>query len=157
MSSYKHTQVGYLVIVVTSLILALFAWTYFTARAEAPTVDSGTNLLVTAIMVLILFLLVSFTTLTITIDEKYLHLKFGFGIFKKSFALNEITSTRQVRNHWYYGWGIRVWFWPRMRIYNVSGLEAVEIVMKNGRIYRLGTDTPTELEAAIKQAQQAFK
>jgi len=39
-----------------------------------------------------------------------------------------------------------------MWIYNVSGWSAVEIIMKNGKIYRIGTDTPSELEAAIKQS-----
>jgi hypothetical protein len=152
MTSYKHTQIGYLMIIVTLAVLALFAWAQITARAEPPSVDSGTNLLVTAVMVLILFILASFTALTTSIDEKYLRIKFGYGIFKKKFLLSEIVSTKQTKNHWYCGWGIRFWFWPRMWIYNVSGFDAVEIVMRNGKIYRVGTDTPSELEKAIKQA-----
>ena len=39
-----------------------------------------------------------------------------------------------------------------MWIYNVSGFDAVEIIMRNGKIYRIGTNTPGKLEAAIKQA-----
>ena len=152
MTSYKHTQIGYLMIIVTLAVLALFAWAQITARAEPPSVDSGTNLLVTAVMVLILFILASFTALTTSIDEKYLRIKFGYGIFKKKFLLSEIVSTKQAKNHWYYGWGIRFWFWPRMCIYNVSGFDAVEIVMKNGKIYRIGTNIPSELETAIKQS-----
>ncbi|MDP2709384.1 MAG: hypothetical protein Q8O93_05095 [bacterium] len=152
MTSYKHTQIGYLMIIVTLAVLALFAWAQITARAEPPSVDSGTNLLVTAVMVLILFILASFTALTTSIDEKYLQIKFGYGIFRKKFLLSEIASAKQVKNHWYFGWGIRFWFWPRMWIYNVSGFEAVEIVMRNGKIYRIGTDVPSELETVIKQA-----
>ena len=139
-------------IIVTLAVLALFAWIQITARAEPPSVDSGTNLLVTAVMVLILFILVSFTALTTSIDGKYLQIKFGYGIFRKKFLLGEIVSTKQVKNHWYYGWGIRFWFWPKMWIYNVSGFDAVEIVMRNGKIYRVGTDTPSELETVIKQS-----
>jgi len=30
-------------------------------------------------------------------------------------------------------------------MYNVSGLDAVEIYMKNGKIYRIGTDEPETL------------
>jgi hypothetical protein len=37
-------------------------------------------------------------------------------------------------------------------IFNVSGLDAVEIKMKNGKIYRIGTDEPKQLERAILQA-----
>ncbi len=151
MISYKHTQIGYLMIVVTLVVLVLFAWAYITARAEPSSVDSGTNLLVTAIMALVLFILASFATLTVSIDEKYLKIKFGYGIFRKKFPLSEIVSVTSAKNHWYYGWGIRFRLWPKMWIYNVSGFDAVEIIMKNGRIYRIGTDAPNELESAIKQ------
>jgi len=101
-------------------------------------------------MVLILFILASFITLTASIDENYLRIKFGYGIFRKRFAISEIASAERVKNHWYYGWGIHLWFWPYMWIYNVSGFDAVELVMKNGKVYRIGTNVPEELEAAIK-------
>ena len=150
MTSYKHTQIGYIMLVVTLVVLVLFAWAQITARAEPPSVDSGTNFAVSAIMVLILFILTSFATLTVSIDEKYLRIKFGYGIFRKRFEVSEITSVKQVKNHWYYGWGIRLWLWPKMWIYNVSGFDAVELVMKNGKVYRIGTNVPGELEATIK-------
>ena len=152
MTSYKQTQIGYLMLVITLTVLALFALAYITARAEPPSYYSGTNFLITAIMVLILFILASFTTLTTSIDKNCLQIKFGYGIFRKKFLLSEIVSTKQVKNHWYYGWGIRLWLWPKMWIYNVSGFDAVEIIMRNGRIYRMGTDVPSELETTIKRA-----
>jgi hypothetical protein len=152
MTSYKHTQIGYLMLVITLTVLVFFAWVYITARAEPPSVDSGTNFAISAIMVLILFILASFTTLTTSIDKNCLRIKFGYGIFRKKFLFREIVSTKQVKNHWYYGWGIRFWLWPKMWIYNVSGFDAVEIIMKNRKVYRMGTDTPSELETAIKQA-----
>lgn len=152
MTSYKHTQIGYLMIVVTLAVLALFAWAQITVRAELPAVDSGANFFITAIMVLVLLALSSVTTLTTSIDEKHLRVKFGYGIFRKNFLLSEIASVKQAKNRWYYGWGIRFWFWPRMCIFNVSGFDAVEIITKNGKIYRIGTDVPGELETAIKRA-----
>ena len=152
MTSYKHTQIGYLMLVVMLAVLALFTWVYTMALVETPSVDSGPNFLVTVVMVLILFILASFTALTVSIDENYLRIKFGYGIFAKKFVLNQIASVQAVKNHWYYGGGMRVWFWPYMWIYNVSGFEAVEIIMKNGKVYRLGTDVPEELKTAIKQA-----
>jgi len=151
MTSYKHTQIGYLMLLTTLAVLGLFTWAQITARTEPLSVDSGTNFLVTFIMALVLFILVSFTTLTTSIDEKYLQIKFGYGIFRKKFLLSEIASTKQVKNHWYYGWGVKVWFWPYMWIYNISGFDADEIIMRNGKIYRIGTDTSSELETAIKQ------
>ncbi len=138
-------------LVVTLVVLTLFAWVYSTASAEPPSVDSGPNFAITAIMALILVILASFATLTVSIDENHLRIKFGFGIFMKKFPLKEIASVHAVRNHWYYGWGVKVWFWPYMWIYSVSGFDAVELTMKNGKIYRIGTDEQEKLEAAIKQ------
>ena len=151
MTTYKHTQIGYLMLVVTLAVLVFFAWLQMTARAEPPSVNSGPNFAVTAIMILILFILTSFTTLTTSIDKNCFRIKFGYGIFARTFPLNQVASVRSVKNHWYYGWGVRVWFWPYMWVYNVSGFDAVEIIMRNGKMYRVGTDTPRELEFAIKQ------
>ena len=151
MTPYKHTQIGYLMLVATLAVLVIFVWSYITARAEPVSYYSGTNFAITFIMVLIVFTLASFTTLTVAINEKYLRIKFGYGIFKKKFLLEEITSARSVKNHWYYGWGIRLWLWPKMWIYNVSGLYTVEITMRNGKIYRIGTDVSRELEVEVNK------
>src|SRR3989344_5676854 len=96
-------------LVVTLVVLVLFAWVYITARAEPPSYDSGTNFLVTAIMALILLILASFSTLTVTLDDNYLRIKFGYGIFQKKFPRKEIASAKIVKNHWYNGWGIKPW------------------------------------------------
>ncbi len=150
MEHYKHTQIGYLMIFITLVVLVFFAWLQITARAEPPSVDSGTNFAITAIMAFILIILASFSSLAVMIDEQSLKIRFGWGIFRKKFSLTEIATVRKVKNHWYYGWGIRLWFWPKMWIYNVSGFDAVELAMKNGKIYRIGTDEPEKLEAVIK-------
>lgn len=106
----------------------------------------------TLLMVVILFVLASFSALTVAIDEAFVKIRFGLGIFRKKFALTEIANVKRVKNRWYYGWGVKVWFFPYMWIYNVSGFDAVELTMKNGKIYRIGTDVPEELETAIRQS-----
>jgi hypothetical protein len=136
-------------IVTMLVVLVLFAWAYTTDRAESPSYYSGTNFAVTAIMTLIILVLASFVSLQVIIDEKYLRIKFGYGIYKKRFSLDDVASAKTAKNHWYYGWGIRVWFWPKMWIYNVSGFDAVEIKLKNSKTYRIGTDEPKKLEQAI--------
>ncbi len=146
---YKHTQIGYLMLVVTLAVLGLFVWAQRMASAELPSADSGTNLLVTAVMVLILCVLASFASLQVVVDEKHLRIKFGYGLYQKQFLLSDVVSAKTVKNHWYYGWGIRGWLWPKMCIYNVSGFDAVEIKLKNGKTYRIGTDEPKKLEHAI--------
>lgn len=148
---YKHTQIAYLMIILMLIVLVFFAWVNITARAETPSYDSGTNFAVTSIMVLILFVLASFVSLQVRIDEKYLRLKFGYGLYGKKFLLKDIVSAKAVKNPWYYGWGIHMWFWPKMWIYNVSGFDAIEIKMKNGKIYRIGTDEPKKLAEALSE------
>lgn len=152
MTSYKHTQVGYLVIAVTIAVAMLFAWTQIAARMEPPSYDSGTNFAVTALMAIALFVLMSFSTLTIAVGKQFLSVRFGWGVFRKTFAVNEITLVSRVKNRWYCGWGIRVWLWPKTWLFNVSGFDAVEITMKDGAIYRIGTDEPEKLETTIKEA-----
>ncbi|PIR46994.1 MAG: hypothetical protein COV07_01275 [Candidatus Vogelbacteria bacterium CG10_big_fil_rev_8_21_14_0_10_45_14] len=152
MPTYKHTQIGYLMIFITLVVLVLFAWIQITARAEPPSYDSGANFAMTAMMALILFTLTSFWTLTVSTDEQFLKIRFGWGIFRKKFSLADIANVGRVKNHWYYGLGIKLWLWPKMWIYAVSGFDAVELRMKNGKIYRIGTDEPKKLEDAVKQA-----
>ncbi len=146
---YKHTQIGYLMLVVTLIVLTFFTWMYITASTEPESLNSGTNFAITAIMTLILFVIASFVSLQVIVDEEYLRIKFGYGIYQKKISLNDIVSAKIVKNHWYYGWGIRLWLWPKMWIYNISGFDAVEIKLKNGKIYRIGTDEPKKLEQTI--------
>lgn len=154
-NTYKHTQIGYLMLAITLTVLVLFVRMYMAALAEPPSVDSGPNLAITAIMTLIVFTLASFSMLTVAIDGQFLNIRFGWGIFRKKFPLTEIATVKRVRNHWYYGWGVKVWFWPYMWIYTVSGFDAVEITMRDGKVYRIGTNTPDELEAAIQGHSRA--
>ncbi|MBT4192018.1 MAG: hypothetical protein HOE11_01805 [Candidatus Diapherotrites archaeon] len=139
---YDHTQTGYLIIIALILVALLFGFIF-------TQIEFHYALLV--LMIAILLLLTSFLTLNVTVNKNYLRIKFGYGIFSKSFKIKEITSVKAVRNKWYYGWGIRFWWKPRMIIYNVSGYDAVEIKLKNKRIYRIGTDEPKQLEQAIKK------
>ncbi len=75
---YKHTQIGYLMIIVTLGILILFVWNYITASMEPESINSGTNFAMTALMTLIILILASFISLQVSIDKKYLRIKFGY-------------------------------------------------------------------------------
>jgi hypothetical protein len=92
--------------------------------------------------------LLLFFRLTVTVDEHYLRAVFGIGIVGKRILLTDIAEIRTVTNPWWYGWGIRKipggWLW------NITGLEAVELKLKNGRMFRIGTDEPETLENILK-------
>jgi len=140
---YKHTQIGYLMIV-AFVVIGVFLGNMW--------VQNGFHSLFFAVIAIILFILAAFTYLNVMIDGTHLGIQFGYGLYTKRFLLSNIVSARVVKNHWYYGWGIRVWFWPYMWIYNISGFDAVEIKLNNGKIYRIGTDDPDKLAYAIQQA-----
>jgi hypothetical protein len=62
--------------------------------------------------------------------------------------LPKIENIRIVPNKWWNGFGVRIG--PALRIYNVSGLAAVELRLKNGDIYRIGTDDINGLSVVLK-------
>jgi hypothetical protein len=139
---YKHTQIGYLMIFVFLALALYFGFILTVIGLYSPFV---------VILSLVLFLVASFVSLKVMIDGTHLRIKFGYGIFSKRFVLRDIISAKTVKNHWYYGWGIRYWPWSHMWIFNISGFDAVEIKMKNGKTYRIGTDEPEKLEHSIMQ------
>ena len=91
-----------------------------------------------------------FHQLTVTVSKDFIRLRFGIGVINKKFAVADVESAAIVRNKWWHGWGIRIT--PHGWLYNVSGYDAVEIHLKNGRKARIGTDAPKRLLAAIEAA-----
>ena len=91
-----------------------------------------------------------FGSMTVEVDEKELRHWFGPGIWRKSYSLNEVESVERVLNKWWYGWGIR--YTPHGWLYNVSGLDAIELKPCSGKKIRIGTDQPVELLEAIQES-----
>jgi hypothetical protein len=111
---------------------------------------AGPSLLVLSVAGVLLVAMLLFATLTVVVREGAVEILFGLGVVRKHVPLDEFVSVRIVRNKWYYGWGIRLI--PRGWLYNVSGLDAVELLRKHGRVLRIGTDEPAKLERAIRDA-----
>ncbi|MDZ7265157.1 MAG: hypothetical protein ONB16_11260 [candidate division KSB1 bacterium] len=139
LNHYHHTQVGFFTIIALAV-----AWV-FSALLMA---NLGLYWPVLVAMIIFSICLVLFATLTVDIKERVLEIRFGPGIIRKTFSLKEIEFCQVVKNPWYYGWGIRRT--PHGWLYNISGLHAVEITLKNGKKYRIGTDEPNALAQAIQ-------
>jgi hypothetical protein len=133
---YRHTQPGWvsLVISVAAIAVVLVAGG---ARREAHIAAA-----VVAAIALV------FSALTVIGDEQGITLRFGPGIVLRRFRWDDIASCRRVRNPALAGWGIR--YLGNGWLYNVSGFDAVELGMKSGRRYRIGTDDPDGLERFIR-------
>ena len=141
MERYRHTQVAYLIITIMAAAMVLIGIVL---------ANAGLNWIAIGVLIVIAAALVLFSSLTVIINENDLEVRFGPGLFRQRFRLQDIESCQVVKNHWYYGWGIRLT--PHGWLYNVSGFHAVEIKFRTGKKFRIGTDVPQELEVAIRQA-----
>lgn len=90
----------------------------------------------------------SFRELTVEVDDASVRISFGAGWIKKEIKLGDISSAEAVRNSWMYGLGVQ--YIGNGWLYNVSGLDAVELKLKSGKRARIGTDEPQVLETEIK-------
>jgi hypothetical protein len=135
---YRHTQFGW--VIIGSIAAALVLVVPLVAVPGAP----GGVVLLAAFLVLAGL---AFSTLTVEVDAAEIRIRFTGGLVRKRVALAELRSHRVVRNPWIYGWGIHKipggWIW------NVSGLDAVELLLADGRVLRVGTDEPSQLSSAI--------
>ena len=138
MAPYRHTQFGWITfaivsaadaIAVVAVVLAEVAWV---------------SLIILAFTAVIFVL---FGWLNVAVEADRVRLWFGAGLVRRSWLFADIVRAEAVRNPWYTGWGIR--FLPGRTVYSVSGFEAVEIELQSGKHYRIGTDEPEALVAAL--------
>ncbi|MGD8377078.1 MAG: hypothetical protein PVF68_13165 [Acidobacteriota bacterium] len=141
---YRHRQPGFVVtwtvgpMVLLAAGLAIYLGLQDPVQAVIPAL----------VALLFLALLVAFGGLTVEVGPERVRLWFGPGWVHKQFPVARIEGARCVRNRWWYGWGIRLT--PHGWLFNVAGLDAVEIRMGDGRTYRIGTDEPDTLRSAIE-------
>ncbi len=136
---YRHTQIGW------AIIIAVIA----AAAVAVPAIQAiSAGPMPAAFLAVLLSLMALFATLTVVVDDTHLGFRFTLGLIGKRIALADIRHYRAVRNPWYYGWGIHLY--PGGVLYNVSGLQAVEILLKGGRRLRIGTDEPDAVVRAIE-------
>ncbi len=134
---YQHTQLGKVTLAVT-VGVSLFV---VGLMLEFPFWPGPFVILAMAILALL------FHSLTVEVDQENLTLRFGIGLIRKKIPLRTVESVRQARHRWYFGYGIRLT--PQGWIWIVSGLDAVELSLSNGKRFRVGTDEPGELMEAL--------
>lgn len=141
MPSYRHRQSSLLIPTVT--LLAVLAVVAAALTGQRPAMFAPL-VLVAVIFVVLTF---GFSSLTVEVGDDEFVWFFGPGLWRKRIARRDIASVAAVRNPWWYGFGIHRT--PRGWLYNVGGLDAVEIVLSTGRTLRIGTNEPDALVAAL--------
>ena len=145
MTRYKHTQIGHTIIWGVLAMAAFAAITgIFSQRGLGAALIAEVILLICAVF---------FSKLTVQIENGSLQWSFGIGLIQKQVLIFEIAACEAIQIPWWYGWGIHLT--PYGWLYNVSGLHAVAITLRNGRKFALGTDDPQGLADAIERSSHA--
>jgi len=103
-----------------------------------------------AVVSLLVLSAVLFASMTVEISDGELRFHFGPGFWRKRYPLAEIVAAEVTKSSWWEGWGIRIT--PRGMLYNVSGTDAVEIKLRSGHSFRIGTNDAEKLAEALRNA-----
>lgn len=141
MQLYQHTQIGYLIIGLVGIGIAVFLALMLTGAVSA---------LVAGVCFALIVALFLFATLTVEVSDEKFSFRFGIGLIGKSVPIADIDHCAISSFSWYYGWGIR--YTPRGWLYCVSGLTAVTLELKNGKAIQVGTDDAEGLASAVTNA-----
>lgn len=147
---YKHAQIGKTFIIMLAVLEGLISGVlYYVHLTEG--ID---NLLTVffSIEAVFVFMILLFFQFVVTVEDGFLKISFGVGLIQKKWKLDEIVRVTAVRNKWWYGLGIHLT--PVGWLYNLEGLDAVEIEKKDGRVFRIGTDEPQALIRVIEQSKK---
>ena len=142
---YRYTQTALQSVVLTvGLVAALMVVLMPDLEEDGLLIPIGIVVVLTAMITLL------FSRLTTTVKDGLIIVAFGVGWPRHTEKTSEVVAVRTVRNKWIYGWGIR-----RLSngwMYNVWGLDAVEMYLSSGKTFRIGTDDPEGLLAALTLA-----
>ncbi|MBK7643278.1 MAG: hypothetical protein IPJ19_09535 [Planctomycetes bacterium] len=141
---YSHVQRGTVIVLALGMSFLLCG----VLAIAIPTLEA--RLALAVVSPLLLAALVAFGSLSTQVGARELGVHFGPGWIRRTIPLREIEQAEPVRNSWLMGWGIhyigRGWLW------NVSGFDAVELRLRGGRRFRIGTDDPQGLVDALERA-----
>lgn len=140
---YQHTQYGYTGILTTAFMVAVGWFSLPETFSEEPWI----GLLMIAFMVAISGVTFWFSRLVVEVADEKIAATFGLGKPHRVIPISDVVGAHRVRNQWYQGWGVRKvsngW------MYNVWGLDAVEIGIASDAVFRIGTNDADNLHAAI--------
>ncbi len=137
--TYRHTQIG----LALRVACMLGAVPMILAGALV-----GKALLLAPLALLFAALGWCFGALTVEVTRAELVWHFGGGLWRNSVARTDIVSATAETNPWWYGWGIHRT--PHGWLYNVAGLRAVEVSLRDGTSFRIGSDEPERLARMLQ-------
>lgn len=89
--------------------------------------------------------------LTVRVTDRAVAWWFGFPVIGRRVALGDIASAVAIKTNLFEGWGIHLtwhgWLW------NVSGFNAVQITLRSGTRFAVGTAEPQAVIDAVARAR----
>ena len=125
---YKHTQIAWAIIIPADVGALVFLYLAF-AR------DTAFAALGFFILAMMTYL---FYALTVIGTDETIQIRFGIGLIRKTFRLEDIRTVEPFRTSFWHGWGIH--YTPHGTVFNVSGYDAVRLTMVDRKRYIIGTD-----------------
>ena len=141
---YRHTQPAWIILALMIPALGMLIAIYLNGAF-----GDAEKVIIQLTIVLLFGAAVFFSSLTVKVTEKEIIWYFGPGIWKYRLGLDQVKEVKKGRSHPLEGIGIRWNPWKGM-LYSVSGLDNVEILRRNGKLTRIGTDEPDKLVKAIQ-------
>jgi hypothetical protein len=142
---YEHRQIGWITAIgiLGSIVLvcSLLAWS----------AQSLSEISAAIVVVVLLGALVTFSSLTVRVSDRALAWWFGIPAIGRRVALGDIESVVAIKTSIFEGWGIHLtwhgWVW------NVSGFNAVQITLRSGTRFAVGTPEPQAVIDAVARAR----
>lgn len=138
---YQHTQFSYLPFILIGPFV-IFTGVLVISTHFLP--------IAWILFLFLILVLVSMMNMTVTVDRQKVSFAFGLGFPRKTTRLENILNLRIVENSLLEGVGIH-WTFPGW-LYNIGGRESVEIQLRGGSTFRVGSDEAGELAKAIETA-----
>lgn len=140
---YEHRQVGWLT------VSALFAIAILICVAAAIS-DPSERTLSYSLVPILMVVAALFSTLTVRVTDQRIMWFFGVPGIGRSVPLKQIASIRPIKTTIWEGWGIHLtwhgWVW------NVAGFNAVQIILRSGTRFAVGTPEPQAVIDAVQSA-----
>jgi len=144
---YEHDQNSPRWVVVAASIFAIVMYSLITAVLRSERAPLWLSFLAIVWITVIYLAILGFTRLSVRVAPGSVELVFRLGWPRKTVDRSSITQATAHRNSWLEGWGIRKvrrgWMW------NVWGLESVELLLDSGKTFRIGTDDSAGLLEAL--------
>jgi hypothetical protein len=139
---YRHVQWGY-----TAIPTFIFLAAILPISATEDEASAAVTAAMAAFSIAIVIVVIVFSRLEVSVSGGRIVASFGFGRPHREIEISDVVAVRQVRNSWMQGWGVRKisdgW------MYNVWGLDAVEVDLTSGKVFRIGTNDAENLLAVI--------